>query len=314
MKTFLKIFALTIFVLIVLILIVSYAVSISKKPVINDEARKTATGQFVELPKGIVHYEIKGPENGQTIVLIHGFTTPYFVWDRNIDELTKAGFRVLRYDHYGRGFSERPDVVYDRDLYDQLLIKLLQKLNIKLPIHIVGLSMGGAISVIFADRHPEMISSVSLIAPAGFPIKEPFVIKLAKAPIIGDYIMAVLGDKFILAGQRKAFVHPEKFPEYEEQFKVQIKYKGFNQALLSTMRYMKMNQLADEYDRVGKQNKPVLLIWGNKDQILPFSNSEQIKTAIPHVEFHEVDGAGHNVNYENPEMVNPILIKFLRNQ
>lgn len=314
MKSFFKLIISILFILIVFILIGSYLFSINKKQVLTDEVRKETSGQFIQLSKGTIHYELSGPENAQTVVLIHGFTTPYFVWDKNVEELTNAGFRVLRYDHYGRGFSDRPDVKYDRDLYDHLLIELLQKLNIQTPVHIVGLSMGGAISVIFADRHPEKVSSLSLIAPAGFPIEEPFAIKLAKAPIIGDYIMTVLGDRIIIIGQTKAFVKPETFPEYEEKFKVQMKYKGFNQSLLSTMRYMYMNQLSDVYDRVGKQNKPVLLIWGNNDQILPFQNNEKVKSAIPHVEFHEIEGAGHNVNYENPEMVNPILLQFLNKQ
>ena len=89
-----------------------------------------------------------------------------------------------------------------------------------------------------------------------------------------------------------------------------MKYKGYNQSLLSTMRYMNMDQLSDAYERLGKQNTPVLLIWGNKDQVLPFSNSKKIKAAIQHVEFHEIENAGHNVNYENPEIVNPILVRF----
>jgi len=246
--------------------------------------------------------------------MVHGFTTPYFVWDKNAEELANSGFRVLRYDHYGRGFSDRPDVGYDRDLYDQLLIELLQKLNINVPVHLVGLSMGGAICVIFVDRHPEMVSTVSLIAPAGFPVQEPFVVRLVQSPIIGDYIMAVLGDRVVLEGIKKAFVHPENMPEYEEQFKTQMKCKGFNQSLLSTMRYMNMDQLCDVYERLGKQNIPVLLIWGNKDQVLPFSNSEKVKKAMPQVEFHDIENAGHNVNYENPEIVNPILMKFLPSQ
>jgi len=295
-------------------LIITYIASILKKPVINDEARKDAPGKFVQLSNGIIHYELAGPENGQPVVMVHGFTTPYFVWDKNVDELVNAGFRVLRYDHYGRGFSDRPKVKYDRDLYDQLLVELLQKLNIKTPVHIVGLSMGGAISIIFTDRHPENVASVSLFAPAGFPVTEPFAVKLAKAPLTGDYIMAVFGDNVVLEGMKKAFVHPDDVPEYDEKFKVQMQYRGFLQSLLSTMRYMAMDQLNNAYDRVGKQNKPILLIWGNKDQILPFSNSAKIKNAIPHVEFHEIEGAGHNVNYENPEKVNPILIHFLTHQ
>jgi len=308
-----EIFILILFILIVAFLIVSYEVYISKKPVITDEARKTAPGHFIQLSKGVIHYELMGPETGQTVVMVHGFTTPYFVWDYNVNELINVGFQVLRYDHYGRGFSDRPNVAYDRDLYDQLLIELLQKLNIKTPVRLVGLSMGGAICVVFADRHPEMVSSVSLIAPAGFPVEEPFALKLAQAPVIGDYIMTVLGDRIILKGVEKAFVHPENLPEYGNKFIVQMKYKGYNQSLLSTMRYMNMDQLSDAYERLGKQNTPVLLIWGNKDQILPFSNSKKIKAAIQHVEFHEIENAGHNVNYENPEIVNPILVKFLLN-
>jgi pimeloyl-ACP methyl ester carboxylesterase len=288
--------------------------SISKKPVLTDEDRKTASGQFIELSKGIIHYELSGPENGQTVVLVHGFTTPYFVWDYNVAELVNAGFRVLRYDHYGRGFSDRPDIAYDRDLYDQELIELLQKLNIKLPVHIIGLSMGGAISVIFADRHPEMVHTVSLIAPAGFPAEQSFAIKLAKTPGIGEYIMAVMGDRIILQGVKKAFVHPEKLPEYENKFKVQMKYKGFNESLLSTMRYMQMDQLKDAYERLGKQNKPVLLIWGLKDMILPFSHSDKAKAAIPNVEFHAIKNGGHTVNYEDPKIVNSTLLKFLLNR
>ncbi|MCJ7772672.1 MAG: alpha/beta hydrolase [Desulfobacterales bacterium] len=314
MKGFLKFFALTLFILIVVFLISSYMFSINKKPVLTDEDRKSAPGRFVQLSKGTIHYELTGSENGQTVVMVHGFTTPYFVWDYNVAELANAGFRVLRYDHYGRGFSDRPDVVYDRNLYDNELIELLEKLNIKLPVNLVGLSMGGAICVIFADRHPEMVSTVSLIAPAGFPLEIPFAIKLAKAPIIGDYIIAVLGDRIVLKGIKKAFVNPERLPEYEEKFKLQMKYKGFNQSLLSTMRHMDMDQLSDAYKRLGKRDTPVLLIWGNMDQVLPFSNSKKVKAAIQHVEFHEIENAGHNVNYENPEIVNPILLKFLLNQ
>jgi alpha-beta hydrolase superfamily lysophospholipase len=132
MKRFFKLIISILFILIVFFLIGSYLFSINKKQVLTDEVRKETSGQFIQLSKGTIHYELSGPENAQTVVLIHGFTTPYFVWDKNVEELTNAGFKVLRYDHYGRGFSDRPDVKYDRDLYDHLLIELLQKLNIKL--------------------------------------------------------------------------------------------------------------------------------------------------------------------------------------
>ncbi len=307
MKPFLIIFA-----LIAVLLAGSYGYFVNQKEALDDTARKSATGQFIKLSDGVVHYEIAGPATGQVVVLIHGVTTPCFVWDHNFQELVNAGFRVLRYDHYGRGFSDRPDGVYDRDLYDRELVQLLQGLKIRLPVYLTGLSMGGAVAVNFADRHPEMVSKMALFAPAGFPIKESFPARLARIPLIGDYIMAIAGDRIVLSAIGNSFVHPEKLPEFEEKFKVQMQYRGYKRALLSTLRHMHMNQLGPVYERVGRQKKPVLLVWGTKDAVLPFHNSEKVKAAMPHLLFHAIDGGGHNSNYENAVIANSILLKFFQ--
>ncbi|MBE9516275.1 MAG: alpha/beta hydrolase [Proteobacteria bacterium] len=303
--------ALLIVIVILAALVASYLYAITSKPALDDEARQAAPGSFIRLSRGMVHYEMTGPEHAETVVLIHGLATPSFIWDHNVAALVSAGFRVLRYDHYGRGFSDRPDVVYDRDLYDQQLVELLQKLNVKPPVHLVGLSMGGAVATIFTDRHPDMVAKLCLIAPAGFPIEESLAVKLAKMPVIGDYLMAMIGDRIVLEGVKEAFVDPEKLPEFEEKFKVPLQYAGFQRALLSTLRHMDMDNLSETYQRVGKQQKPVLLLWGSKDQVLPFANSEKVREAIPQLVFRDVAGAGHNLNYENPEIVNPVLYEFL---
>lgn len=310
-KKVLKSNTLLIVVLIVLALIASYLYAINSKPELDDEARKAAPGRFIQLSRGMVHYEMAGPESARTVVLIHGLATPSFIWDYNYDALVNAGFRVLRYDHYGRGFSDRPDVVYDRELYDQQLLELLQKLEIKPPVHIIGLSMGGAVATIFADRHPDIVDKLGLIAPAGFPIDEPLVVKLATMPILGDYLMAVVGDRVIFEGVKDAFVDPDKLPEFEIKFKVPLQYDGFQRAVLSTLRNMEMNSLVETYQHVGQQQKPVLLLWGHKDNVLPFANSEKVREAISHLVFRDIVDAGHNLNYENPEIVNPILQEFL---
>lgn len=312
MAGFLKSTILKVFILIIVLLIGSYFYSIGKKKVLSDSDRESISGEFIKLSQGIVHYEVTGPKTGQTVVLIHGLATPYFIWDNNYNALVKAGFRVVRYDHYGRGFSDRPDVVYDINLYDQQLLELLRKLEVKMPVHLVGLSMGGAVAVTFTDRHPEMVSKLGLIAPAGFPIKIPFVIKLAEVPLVSDYFMAVIGDAVLLSEIKGAFAEPERLSEFEEKFKVQMQYRGFKRAILSTLRNMHMHSLSETYKRVGKQKKPVLLIWGRNDHVLPFTNSEKVKEAIPHLKFYAIQGAGHNSNYENPEIVNPLLLRFFR--
>jgi len=66
------------------------------------------------------------------------------------------------------------------------------------------------------------------------------------------------------------------------------------------------------FAELGKSGKPVLLIWGRADQTVPFSVSDDVRKAIPQAEFHAIDDAAHLPFYEHPEIVNPILIEFLR--
>jgi len=79
----------------------------------------------------------------KTIVLIHGNAAPYVTWDNTVSALIAAGFRVLRYDLFGHGFSDRPELYrYNRDLYDNQLVELLTKLAISEPVYLVGTSQG----------------------------------------------------------------------------------------------------------------------------------------------------------------------------
>src|SRR5690242_4931268 len=70
---------------------------------LNDDVRKAAGGSYVKLADGVVHYQLAGLDTGRAVVLVHGFSVPYYIWDPVFDTLTRAGFRVLRYDLFGRG-------------------------------------------------------------------------------------------------------------------------------------------------------------------------------------------------------------------
>jgi alpha-beta hydrolase superfamily lysophospholipase len=70
---------------------------------LNDAARKRAAGRFLRLPLGYMHYEVAGPAGGRLVVLVPDFSTTYTIWDPTVAGLAEAGFRVLRYDHFGRG-------------------------------------------------------------------------------------------------------------------------------------------------------------------------------------------------------------------
>ncbi len=282
-----------------------------REPLILDEITRAALpGEFVRLSGGVTHYQMAGPEDGQPVILIHGFSTPLYIWDRNFDALAEAGFRVVRYDLLGRGYSDRPPVEYHPDLFDRQLLDLIDALGFEAP-DLVGLSMGGAIAVTFADRHPDRLRRLVLIDPAGFPLKAPLAALLLFLPAVGELVMALAGNRVLLAGLPRDFYRPEQFPEYVEQYKAQLPYRGFKRALLSTMRHMPLMNMADTYARVGRQEREVLLLWGQEDATIPLPTSEKVRAAIPHLEFHAIPQAGHVCQYERPDLVNPILSAFL---
>jgi pimeloyl-ACP methyl ester carboxylesterase len=277
---------------------------------LDDNARQQAGGSFVRLSDGEVHYEMAGENHGRTIVFVHGFSVPYYLWDQNFSVLAGAGFRVLRYDLYGRGYSDRPDGIYDANLFDRQLVELLSALKIQQPVDLVGASMGGPIVITFTDRHPGLVRSLSLFDPAYLNGRRPpFAIR---APLVGEYISAVAIAPSLPASQMDDFAHPERFPDYVAKYQPQMQYKGFRHAILSTIRHYLTRDDTDEYRRVGQSHKPVLLVWGKLDKDVPFAVSEKVLQAIPQAEFHPIEDSAHVPYYENPEIVNPILINFLK--
>src|SRR5262245_38933461 len=69
---------------------------------ITDAVRASTGGKFERLSDGYTHYEIDGPPGARVVVLAAGISVPYYIWDPTFSALVKAGFRVLRYDYYGR--------------------------------------------------------------------------------------------------------------------------------------------------------------------------------------------------------------------
>ena len=74
-------------------------------------------GNLADLKNGKLYYRWFYPEkeNGEILVLVHGFSTPSVVWEGVLPYLLEEGFKVLVYDHYGRGYSSRPKVKYTKD-------------------------------------------------------------------------------------------------------------------------------------------------------------------------------------------------------
>ena len=281
---------------------------------LTDSVRARAGGSFIPLTDGICHYELRNTQHAirSAIVLVHGFSVPSFIWDPTFDFLTQSGFRVLRFDLFGRGYSDRPRTNYGIELYVRQLRDLLDALDIREPIHLAGLSMGGAIAVNFTDRFPDRVEKLILVDPAGAKsIQQTFSLKLIQTRILGELILGLAGDGTLLKGIASDFYDPSLVEQFIERYRPQMKIKGFKRAILSTLRENMLGEFYESFRRVGQLGKSTLLFWGRNDTTVPFEQSPLVISAMPHAEFHIVENVGHIPHYEKPGEVNPILLKFL---
>lgn len=279
---------------------------------LNAEIRAKSPGLFLETPDGFVHYEWEGPENGQPVVLVQGFSNPIFIYEPLSKRLQEEGYRVLRFDLFGRGLSDRPDTTYNPDLFDRQLSNLLNSLNIQKKIYLIGTSMGGVIVTNFTLKHPERVQKLVLIAPAGFPMDIPWIGRMTRLPLIGEYLTKSFGDRILLKGAQKNFFKPERFPNLEKEYGEQMRYIGFKRSILSSLRNMRLESFQEEYEQLGKNPIPKLLIWGKQDRVVPFYLHEIVLKTLPGTEFLPLDDEGHVPHYESPERVAPKILEFLK--
>jgi pimeloyl-ACP methyl ester carboxylesterase len=279
-------------------------------------ARAGQPGEMAQLSDGDTYYELGGPTTGTPVVLVHGFSVPNFLWDPTFRALTQAGFRVLRYDLFGRGFSDRPAISYDKGLYVRQLLELLDFL--KMPqVDVVSLSMGGVIAAEFAFRFPKRVRKLSFVDPAGFDLEFPLAFKLLSVPGLGELILGLfnrMGSHTLLETMLADFYRPsdEAIEFFVTRYEAQMKYRGFKRALLSSLRTGMLDEDLNLFRRLAELDKPVQLIWGEEDKIVPYKYSKTFTELVPGTQFHSVSQAGHIPHFERPEIVNPLLIDFLR--
>jgi len=292
-------------------LLVAYVVGRNPEQTTLDAAARAAGGgQYATLSGGITHYDITGPADGAPVVLVHGLSVPYYIWDPTVAALSAAGYRVLRYDLFGRGFSDRPDVVYDADLYDRQLSDLLDSTGVRGPVHVMGLSFGGLVSATFSGRHPERVRTLTLVDPAAGDFGQlPWYLRM---PVVGPVLWQALAVPGMAEGQLTDFFEPSRWPDWVDRYRVQMQYRGFGRAIRSTIMSASTIDIDAVYAAVGRHGFPVQLVWGVEDRTVPIALSARVRQAIPRVQYHPVERAGHLPHMERADVVNPLLLDFLR--
>ena len=90
-----------------------------------------STGSFTELSEGHTYYEIKNKDSINTLIFIHGFSVPSYIWDVTFNKSVELGYKSLKIDLYGRGYSSNLDLDYTDELFANQVIELLKELDIE---------------------------------------------------------------------------------------------------------------------------------------------------------------------------------------
>ncbi len=280
---------------------------------LDDAERGRLGGSFARLEDGVTAFEDSGPADRQAVVLLHGATVAGFDWDRQIGPLARAGLRVIRYDMFGRGRSDRPDAAYDRALYERQLLGLLDRLDLRRPVHLIGHSLGGATAVRFVARHPERVDRLALIAPVvnGVAGRAPFAI--AGLPGLGRFLMRVaVGPALPLRFRGQLTCCPADAERLERRFREQQTRAGYERAVRSMFTSDAIGDYRDDYRAVGRQDRPVLVVRGTEDPDITVADIDDAMALLgPGARLLVLDGAGHSPNLEVPDRVNAALIEFL---
>ena len=309
--------------IILLLLGLPYFVQTNKLKTLTASDIPTA-GAWVSLKEGNLYYRWHYPDekvsNNETVVLVHGFSTPHFVWDGMKGFLLDAGYSVLVFDHYGRGYSERPRIKYTRDVFVQSLKELLDSQKISESVHLVGYSMGGPVVGHFTSEFPDMVESISLIAPAGFMAENPTKDWWIMKPLVGDWFLNVFGSRLVFQGNEEKIEPQREDPlalskkEFIKKVEIQMQYKGFINALLSTARNFNFFSTQEMFSDVGNLNKPILTIWGTEDKVVPFMGRKELTNYIPQSKLLILEGGKHDITYAEPSMVGAAIRDFLMSQ
>ncbi len=275
---------------------------------LDEGDRKRIGGTYINLSDGFTHYKLSGPDSGKLVVLVHGGTVPMWTWDKQIKFLNNAGFRTLSYDQYGRGYSSRPAVIYDQELYTRQLLELVDKLKITQQFDLIGYSLGGGTAVNFTAQYPAKIQKLIIVSPLVNNFKVPTIFKI---PVIGEFAARLIGIKIIVDRSKGLFEGNPDSETYNRLFVEQTAYKGFQRSLLSMLRNNAIGDYTKAYQILSKQKREILLIWGTADSEITKDMIKDIQSFLPKLKFTPVEGVGHGIIFKKPKIINTLIVDFL---
>lgn len=256
-----------------------------------------------------VHFHEKNRKGREAIVLLHGYCSSSYTWNKCLESLADAGYRVIAPDLKGFGFSEKPfDNRYRVEDQSDLVVGLLDSLNIERATF-VGNSYGGAISMTTAIRHAHRVERLVLLNAAhdktAFPrVPEEYVYQFSRL-----FSPVFMGSQRIVRAVMSRMYHDQSVvtDSHVDAYLRPLSSAACQAAALATFRQWDMQVLEREMHRI---EHPTLVIWGEQDRLLPVQNGAKIHLMIQGSEFLVIPECGHLPQEERPNDVVELIVDF----
>ena len=249
------------------------------------------------------------------VLLLHGLGTSSVTWCRNIGPLSKAGFKVIAPDLPGSGESDKPDrLSYDPATAALLLGDFFDALNID-RLSLVGNSAGGLIAGLSGLHYREKVDRLVLVDSGGLGYNLSWFLRIASVPLLGELLYRPNirnGNGFA------ARVFHRRPPFLSEVLPEMVRVRSLPGARLATLKSIRssvnfLGLLKPRYilERLRQLDLPLMVVWGEKDKIIPVSHLKQVRKVLPDCEIRVIPQCGHWPQMERAEEFNRLLAKFL---
>ena len=273
------------------------------------EARYLAGADAYRDLAGIrLHVRDSGPRQAPALILLHGFGSSLQTWDGWAGRLSDS-YRVVRFDLPGFGLTGAdPTGDYSDRRGVQVLAALMDRLGIR-RASLVGNSLGGRLAWQFALQHPERVDRLVLISPDGFASPGFEYGRKPSLPLTLRLLPFILPKALLRISLAPAYGDPGRLGEATvTRYRDLMRAPGVRRAMLARMAQV---MLEDPVPLLRRIRAPTLLLWGEKDAMIPPRNAADYARAIPRSRLVMLPGLGHVPFEEAPEASLRPLLPFL---
>jgi pimeloyl-ACP methyl ester carboxylesterase len=270
---------------------------------------KLVGSMFADTPLARFHYVKAG--SGSPVILLSPGGAPVVGWKEQVGALSKR-HTVYVVDLPGQGYTQLKDRGFRWDLAAMTgaVGTFMDAVGIRRAA-LAGNSWSGGWALAFAQRHPERVSRVALLAASGLDVRDVFSWEILKYPVIGELITNLTGaDRATYRGWvENIVVNRERVND--ELVDELWAPATFHDNLAAMYRLERGLDWAETERAMPSTRVPALIVWGAQDTVLPSWQAKRMGRLLPDASVHILDRCGHAVQLDCPEPVNRLLEDFL---